>query len=568
MAEAGGGRIVNIASTASVQAWSLQTAYGASKGAVALLTKNMAVELAPLGIAVNAIGPGTIDTPLAVNMTGNQAWADHDLSRTPAGRWGTPDDIAVAVRFLLRDAQWLTGPGAVRRRRVPGHRRARCWTASAATSRSSAEMELGLEGRVVHRRRRRRRDRPVDRGGVRRRGRARGRGRSRRATPWPGSQPTRAARRSPPTSPRSTACRRRCTARGRPRAPSTRSCLCQTANAEGGTRGGVRRVVRHRPDGGAPAARGHPRGAARPTARGLRHLVGARHDRRDAAPRVLDDEGRAARVDEERRRRPRRRGQCASTRWRPARSRCRAATGRRRGRRDPRLLRAHARRHPVGPHGPPGGGRARWSSSCARDAASWVNGATVTRRRRRAQGALTGGAGARRGHRPHLGHDGGHLPEGGEGHRRLLPRALAGHHGDRRGAARRSADRPARGLDNELAAALGAAALGFGAGALYFVALQHGQLSVVSPIVATQAAAAALAAALLLDEPLGAALARRPAGACWSGRCSRRAGAARPTTWRSCWRSAPPSASGSTPWRSARRRTRSAACGPWSRTAC
>jgi drug/metabolite transporter (DMT)-like permease len=62
------------------------------------------------------------------------------------------------------------------------------------------------------------------------------------------------------------------------------------------------------------------------------------------------------------------------------------------------------------------------------------------------------------------------------------------------------------GTTGELAAALGAAALGFGAGALYFVALQHGQLSVVSPIVATQAAVAALAAALLLDEPLGAAL--------------------------------------------------------------
>jgi drug/metabolite transporter (DMT)-like permease len=63
------------------------------------------------------------------------------------------------------------------------------------------------------------------------------------------------------------------------------------------------------------------------------------------------------------------------------------------------------------------------------------------------------------------------------------------------------------GSTGELAAALGAAALGFGAGALYFVALQHGQLSVVSPVVATQAAVAALAAALLLDEPLGAALA-------------------------------------------------------------
>ena len=75
MAAAGGGRIVNIASTASVQAWSLQTAYGASKGGVALLTKNMAVELAPLEIAVNAIGPGTIDTPLAVNLTATRPGA-------------------------------------------------------------------------------------------------------------------------------------------------------------------------------------------------------------------------------------------------------------------------------------------------------------------------------------------------------------------------------------------------------------------------------------------------------------------------------------------------------------
>jgi NAD(P)-dependent dehydrogenase (short-subunit alcohol dehydrogenase family) len=109
MRDAGGGRIVNIASTASVQGWSLQAAYGASKGAVALLTRNMAIELAEHGIAVNAIGPGTIDTPLAVNFVGNAAWRDHDLARTPLRRWGTPDDIAVAVRFLLRDAQWLTG---------------------------------------------------------------------------------------------------------------------------------------------------------------------------------------------------------------------------------------------------------------------------------------------------------------------------------------------------------------------------------------------------------------------------------------------------------------------------
>jgi glucose 1-dehydrogenase len=109
MRDAGGGRIINIASTASVQAWMLASVYGASKGAVHLLTKNMALELAQHGIMVNAVGPGSIDTPLAANFRNDEAMYDHDISRTPMGRWGTPDDIARAVRFLARDATWLTG---------------------------------------------------------------------------------------------------------------------------------------------------------------------------------------------------------------------------------------------------------------------------------------------------------------------------------------------------------------------------------------------------------------------------------------------------------------------------
>jgi NAD(P)-dependent dehydrogenase (short-subunit alcohol dehydrogenase family) len=110
MRDAGGGRIVNIASTASVQAWAHQTAYGASKGAVLLLTRNMANELAQHGITVNAVGPGTIATPLAANMLANRAWVDAELGSTPIKRFGTPRDIAVGVRFFLQpEAEWVTG---------------------------------------------------------------------------------------------------------------------------------------------------------------------------------------------------------------------------------------------------------------------------------------------------------------------------------------------------------------------------------------------------------------------------------------------------------------------------
>lgn len=109
MREAGGGRIINIASTASVQAWAMQAIYGASKGAVALLTKCMAIELAAHGITVNAVGPGTIETPLAEHFLADPRMRANELDRAPLGRLGTPEDIAAAVRFLARDARWMTG---------------------------------------------------------------------------------------------------------------------------------------------------------------------------------------------------------------------------------------------------------------------------------------------------------------------------------------------------------------------------------------------------------------------------------------------------------------------------
>ena len=109
MRDAERGRIIHITSTESVQAWALQTAYGASKAALRHLTMGMAVDLAPYGITVNAVGPGACETPaLAIQMQSG-AIARHDLERTPLGRWGTPADIAAAVRFLACDASWMTG---------------------------------------------------------------------------------------------------------------------------------------------------------------------------------------------------------------------------------------------------------------------------------------------------------------------------------------------------------------------------------------------------------------------------------------------------------------------------
>jgi glucose 1-dehydrogenase len=103
------GRIVNITSTEAEQAYALQSVYAASKGALKTLTKGMAVDLAPHGILVNAVGPGACETPqLAIQMSTGKL-AEHDMDRTPLGRWGKPEDIANAVRFLARDATWMTG---------------------------------------------------------------------------------------------------------------------------------------------------------------------------------------------------------------------------------------------------------------------------------------------------------------------------------------------------------------------------------------------------------------------------------------------------------------------------
>jgi NAD(P)-dependent dehydrogenase (short-subunit alcohol dehydrogenase family) len=109
MRRAGGGRIVNILSTAAAQGFALESAYCASKGAALLLTRTLAIELAADGIVVNGVGPGTIQTEMGADYLGDGPIAEHELGRTPLGRFGQPEDIAETVVWLLSDARWLTG---------------------------------------------------------------------------------------------------------------------------------------------------------------------------------------------------------------------------------------------------------------------------------------------------------------------------------------------------------------------------------------------------------------------------------------------------------------------------
>lgn len=109
MKEQRSGRIVNIASSAGKTGGTLAGAhYSVSKAGVICLTKQLARELGPSGITVNAVAPGRIDTPMihAVSDAENEAF----VQRTPLGRLGTPGDVAHAVVFLASEgASFITG---------------------------------------------------------------------------------------------------------------------------------------------------------------------------------------------------------------------------------------------------------------------------------------------------------------------------------------------------------------------------------------------------------------------------------------------------------------------------
>lgn len=110
IAEGHGGAIVNIASINARQPAEGLSAYCSAKAGVEMLTRCAAMELAPRGIRVTGIGPGLIDTPLTSFQRENPALRAEFLANIPAGRVGTPRDIANAALFLASDeADWITG---------------------------------------------------------------------------------------------------------------------------------------------------------------------------------------------------------------------------------------------------------------------------------------------------------------------------------------------------------------------------------------------------------------------------------------------------------------------------
>lgn len=98
------GKIINIGSIQSELGRETITPYATSKGAIKMLTRGMCVELARYNIQVNAISPGYFATELTQPLVKNQEFTDWLTKRTPAGRWGNPQELIGAAIFLSSKA--------------------------------------------------------------------------------------------------------------------------------------------------------------------------------------------------------------------------------------------------------------------------------------------------------------------------------------------------------------------------------------------------------------------------------------------------------------------------------
>ncbi|QBC32429.1 glucose-1-dehydrogenase [Pandoraea sp. XY-2] len=105
-----GGRIVNVSSVHEELPFPHFTSYCASKGGLKMMMRNLAIELAPLGIAVNNVAPGAVGTAINHQLLANKAERDALIANIPLGRLADPSEVANAVLFLASpDASYVTG---------------------------------------------------------------------------------------------------------------------------------------------------------------------------------------------------------------------------------------------------------------------------------------------------------------------------------------------------------------------------------------------------------------------------------------------------------------------------
>lgn len=100
MKKAGGGRIINISSTAGQRGEAHHAHYAASKGGIISMTKSLAVELAPYGILVNSVAPGWVDNDMNAGVFGQAGFKQQIIDSIPLKKIATNEDIAGAVLFL------------------------------------------------------------------------------------------------------------------------------------------------------------------------------------------------------------------------------------------------------------------------------------------------------------------------------------------------------------------------------------------------------------------------------------------------------------------------------------